>query len=48
MCNQNSCFGGCGCWLIIAIIIGIDKFDLLGLGGAQPQLSAEGDEDDDF
>ena len=34
--------------LIIAIIIGIDKFDLLGLGGAQPQLSAEGDEDDDF
>lgn len=33
---------------LIAIIIGIDKFDLLGLGGAQPQLSAEGDEDDDF
>ena len=32
----------------IAIIIGIDKFDLLGLGGAQPQLSAEGDEDYDF
>ena len=29
-------------------LIGIDKFDLLGLGGAQPQLSAEGDEDDDF
>ena len=21
MCNQNSCFGGCGCWIIIAIII---------------------------
>ena len=18
MCNQNSCFGGCGCWIIIA------------------------------
>lgn len=33
---------------LIAIIIGIDKFDLLGLGGARPQLSAEGDEDDDF
>ena len=28
--------------------IGLVKFDLLGLGGAQPQLSAEGDEDDDF
>ena len=33
---------------LIAIIIGIDKFNLLGLGGAQPQLSLEGDEDDDF
>ena len=33
---------------LIAIIIGINKFDLLGLGGAQPQLSVEGDEDDDF
>ena len=33
---------------LIAIIIGIDKFALLGLNGAQPQLSAEGDEDDDF
>lgn len=32
---------------LIAIIIGIDKFDLLGLGGAQPELSAEGDDDDD-
>ena len=21
MCNQNSCFGGCGCWIIIAIIL---------------------------
>ena len=33
---------------LIAIIIGIDKYDLLGLGGAQSQLSVEGDEDDDF
>lgn len=32
---------------LIAIIIGIDKFDLLGLGGAQPQLAVEGDDDDD-
>ena len=30
----------------IAIIIGIDKFDLLGLGGAS--LSRKGDGDDDF
>ena len=21
MCNQNSCFGGCGCWIISPIII---------------------------
>ena len=33
---------------VVLSIIGIDKFDLLGLGGAQPQLSEEGDEDDDF
>ena len=33
---------------LIAIIIGIDKYDLLGLGGAQSRLSVEGDEDDDF
>ncbi len=33
---------------LIAIIIGIDKFDLLGMGGATPQIEAEGDDDDDF
>ena len=33
---------------LIAIIIGIDKFDLLGMGGAAPQIAVEGDDDDDF
>lgn len=34
---------------ILAIIIAIEKFDLLKMGGAaEPALSAEGDDDDDF
>ena len=34
---------------ILAIIIAIEKFDLLKMGGAaEPALAAEGDDDDDF
>lgn len=33
---------------LIAVIIGINKFDLLGMGGAQTQAAFEGDDDDDF
>lgn len=33
---------------LIAVIIGINKFDLLGMGGSQTAVAIEGDDDDDF
>ena len=36
------------CVALLAIIVGIEKFNLLGLGDASAEVATEGDDDDEF